>query len=82
MAPATDRLYSAIMEGKITHDGDERMVKHFNQAVAKDTHMGALISKDKKGGSRKIDSAVAAIVAMDRAAHHSAKPGRTRSFAS
>jgi len=32
--------------------------------------MGDLVSKDKKGSPRKIDAAVAAIVAFERAAWH------------
>ena len=45
--------------------------------------MGDLVSKDKRGSPRKIDAAVAAIVAYDRAAWHSTKTTvkRTRSFA-
>ena len=82
MAPATDRMYELIMEGRLAHDGDERMVRHFDHAVAKDTHLGALISKDKKGSARKIDSAVAGIVAVDRAAFHARRPARVGSFAS
>lgn len=31
--------------------------------------MGDLVSKDKRGSTRKIDAAVAAIVAFDRAAY-------------
>lgn len=81
MAPATDRLYELIQEEKVHHDGDERMARHFDNAVAKNTNLGDLISKDKKGSSRKIDSAVAAIVAVDRAAYHTNKPARVGSFA-
>lgn len=82
MAPATDRMYQLVVTGAMEHDGDERMVAHFNNAVAKNTNLGDLISKDKKGSTRKIDSAVAAIVAVDRAAFHTQKPARTGSFAS
>lgn len=82
MAPATDRLYELLMEQQVTHDGDPRMIAHFDHAVAKTTHLGDLISKDKKGSARKIDSAVTAIMAVDRAAFHAAKPARVGSFAS
>ncbi len=82
MAPATDRLYQLAVTGGIEHDGDPRMTAHFNNAVAKNTNLGDLISKDKKGSARKIDSAVAAIVAVDRAAFHMQKPAKTGSFAS
>lgn len=81
MAPATDLLYELVMEQRVEHDGDPRMNAHFDHAVAKNTNLGDLISKDKKGSARKIDSAVAAIVAVDRAAFHAAKPARVGSFA-
>jgi phage terminase large subunit-like protein len=81
MAPATDRLYQAVMEQAVENDGDTRMAAHFDHAVAKNTNLGDLISKDKKGSTRKIDSAVAAIVAVDRAAFHTNKPARVGSFA-
>lgn len=70
MAPATDRMYQAVTTGGISHDGNERMAAHFSHAVAKSTALGDLISKDRKNSPRKIDAAVAAIVALDRAAHH------------
>ncbi|GAB2497178.1 terminase large subunit [Promicromonospora xylanilytica] len=68
MAPATDRLYQAIGTGRVTHDGDERLTAHMQNAVAKPTPMGDLVKKDKRMSKHKIDAAVAAIVAFDRAA--------------
>ena len=83
MAPATDRLYQAVVTKAVTHDGDSRMAAHIAHCVAKRTPMGDLVSKDKRGSPRKIDAAVAAIVAYDRAAWHLARNRkRTRSFAS
>lgn len=78
MAPATDRAYAAISEGRLTHDGHDSMAQHMTNAVAKRSAMGDLISKDKRGSSRKIDGAVAAIVAHDRAAWHRANPPKRR----
>lgn len=78
MAPATDRLYAAVLEQRMTHDGDERLAAHLGNTVAKSTPMGDLVSKDKRGSSRKIDGAVAAIVAHDRAAHYRANPPKRR----
>ena len=78
MAPATDRLYQAVVTGAVSHDGNEQMAAHFGNCVAKATPMGDLVSKDKKGSPRKIDAAVAGIVAFDRVAFHVSrrrKPG-------
>lgn len=82
MAPATDRLFQAVVSGDISHDGDERMASHFDHAIARPTPMGDLVSKDKRNSPRKIDAAVAAIIAVDRAAFHASKTNRTVSFAS
>lgn len=83
MAPATDRLYQAVTTQTVTHDGDHRLAAHVAHCVAKPTPMGDLVSKDKRGSPRKIDAAVAAIVAHDRAAWHASRKTRrkTRSFA-
>lgn len=76
MAPATDRMYQAVVNKQLTHDGNESMANHFSHAVAKSTTLGDLITKDKRNSPRKIDAAVAAIVALDRSAFHSKKAGR------
>ena len=73
MAPATDRLYQAVVTGTCSHDGDERFAAHLGNCVAKPTPMGDLVSKDKKGSTRKIDAAVAGIVAFERASWYQAK---------
>ena len=59
-----------MVTSAVTHDGNRRMAAHMANAVAKPTPMGDLVSKDKRGSPRKIDAAVAAIVALDRAAWH------------
>src|SRR5690625_3099157 len=39
MAPATDRVYAAIMSGELSHDGDPVLSEHMSNAVAKSTAM-------------------------------------------
>lgn len=78
MAPATDRFYAATVDQTLTHDGDERLAAHLAHCIAKRTPMGDLVSKDKKNSPRKIDAAVAAIVALDRAAYHANNKPRRR----
>lgn len=70
MGPATDRFRQAVIEKRLTHDGDKRMAAHVANAVAKVTAAGEVIVKDERNSPRKIDAAVAAIVALDRAAWH------------
>ena len=82
MGPATDRLFSAVAEQAITHDGDERLAAHIAHCVAKSTPHGDVVTKDKRMSTLKIDAAIAAIIAADRAAFHAAnkRPSRTVSF--
>lgn len=82
MGPATDRLFQLVAEGEITHDGDERLAAHVAHAVAKSTPHGDVVVKDKRMSTRKIDAAIAAIIAADRAAFHAAnlRPSRTVTF--
>lgn len=74
MAPATDRLFTAIMERTVTHDGDERVAHHVSNTIARSSALGDIVSKDKRNSTRRIDATVAAIVAHDRAAWHQAHP--------
>ena len=80
MGPATDRAYAAVMEGKLTHNGDAVLAEHVRNTVAMQTAAGAIVSKDKKNSPRKIDATVAMIAAIDRAAWHGRK--KTRKVAS
>ena len=71
MAPACNRLYAAVTEQNLCHDGSEVLARHFGNAVTKQTPQGTVIVKDSKSSPRKIDAAVAAVVAHDRAVWHS-----------
>jgi phage terminase large subunit-like protein len=82
MAPATDRLYQAVIERSVTHDGDPRLAAHVAHCVAHSTAQGDVIMKDKRGSPRKIDAAVAAIIAFDRRAFHLNNPRKRHRAAS
>lgn len=68
MVPATQRFYEAVMNKTLTHDGDVRLTRHMNNAVLKTDNRGQRLSKDARFSARKIDLAVAAVMAFDRAA--------------
>jgi phage terminase large subunit-like protein len=72
MAAACDRLRAAALEGDATHDGDALLARHVGHCVARPSPYGMLVGKDHTDSPRKIDAAVAAIVAFERAAWHSA----------
>jgi phage terminase large subunit-like protein len=72
MAAACDRLRAAVLEGDVTHDGDALLARHVGHCVARQSPYGMLVGKDHTDSPRKIDAAVAAIVAFERAAWHAA----------
>lgn len=67
MAPACTTFYSAVLEGRLTHDGDRRLARHVSNAVVKASTMGDYITKADKDSPAKIDLAVAAVIAFSRA---------------
>ena len=77
MGPACTKFYSAIAGGDeddvtvpLTHDGDARLARHLRNAVPKFTLNGTVITKRAHNSPLKIDIAIAAIVAYDRATWH------------
>ena len=68
MTPATTRLYEAVMNNKVTQDGDLRLARHVSSAVLKVDQRGSRLAKESRGTSRKIDLAVCCVMALDRAA--------------
>jgi phage terminase large subunit-like protein len=81
MAPASDRFYAAVADGKLSHDGDERLSRHVGHCVAESTAHGDVVRKDRRGSPRKIDAAIAAILAYDRAKFHASNPPERKSKA-
>lgn len=67
MVPACAKFYDAVVEKRLIHDGDPVLARHLDNAVTKIDNIGPRIVKDKKHSPRKIDAAVAAILAVDRA---------------
>lgn len=67
MVPATKRFEDAVMEKLLTHDGDLALARHLGNARAKVTTKGLVVTKDHKDSPLKIDCAIAAIIAHDRA---------------
>jgi phage terminase large subunit-like protein len=68
MTPATTRFYEAVMNKAITQSGDKRMARHVDNAVLKADSRGTRIYKEHKYSTRRIDLAVAAVMALERAA--------------
>jgi phage terminase large subunit-like protein len=68
MVPATQRFYEAVLNGGIVHDGNEILARHLRNCATKTSSRGTMVSKESKSSSRKIDAAVAAIMAFDAVA--------------
>jgi phage terminase large subunit-like protein len=67
MIKACAKFYDAVAEGRIVHDGDPLLSRHISNTAVKLTPAGPHIKKENPNSPRKIDAAVAAILAHDRA---------------
>ncbi len=75
MSPACTSFYAAVMDARLTHDGDARLTRHIANCVVKDSPRGQYVTKQDKDSPAKIDAAVAAILAFQGAAVAPAKRG-------
>jgi phage terminase large subunit-like protein len=66
MAEACSKFYSAVLEKRLSHDGDKALARHLANATVKITPNGKHITKDAPDSPRKIDLAVAAVIAHAR----------------
>ena len=67
MTPATQRFFEAVMNHGLTHSGDPRLARHVGHCVIKTDSRGSRVTKESRYSSRKIDLAMAAVMAFDRA---------------
>lgn len=67
MVPACKKFYDAVVEQKVRHDGNPLLTRHLSNAVVKTDNLGPRIVKESRNSPRKIDAAVAGIIALDRA---------------
>jgi phage terminase large subunit-like protein len=80
MTPATTRFYEAVVNGTMTHSGDQRLARHVGNAILKTDPRGSRLSKEHKYSRRKIDLAVAAVMALQTAADLPTEPPPRRPF--
>lgn len=77
---AVDALATAIREGQMSHDGSFALTRHMLNARRRTTTSGITISKEHPDSARKIDAAVAAVLAFEARLDALAKGfGRARS---
>jgi phage terminase large subunit-like protein len=77
MIPAAQRFYEATTTGVMRHDGDATLARHVgNTTVRPNGHL----AKEHKDSGRKIDLAIASVMAYDRAAVLGTTPERPAVF--
>ena len=74
MTPATQRLRDMVNTRALTHDGDPRLMRHLSNAVLKSDSRGERLQKESKSSVRRIDLAVCAVMALDRAVSYLEEP--------
>lgn len=68
MGPATQRFYElAVTRHDISQDGNAVLARHLGNAHIRTDARGQMLQKATKGSMRKIDAAVALVMAVDRA---------------
>ena len=67
MIPACQKVFDSVTEATLTHDGDPLLARHLDNCVLKVDNLGARIVKESRNSNRRIDAAVAFVIAYDRA---------------
>lgn len=80
MTPATQRFAEAVLNETLTHSGNPDLARHVGNAVVKVDSRGTRINKEHKHSTRRIDLAVAAVMAHDVAATTPEQPPRIYVF--
>jgi phage terminase large subunit-like protein len=67
MVTACAKFYDAVVEKRLVHDGNPVLERHLDNCVTKIDNLGPRIVKEARHSTRRIDAAVAAVLAYDRA---------------
>lgn len=62
---ALKRFHDAVAEGRLTHDGSTQLRRHVLNARRRVSRTGITISKEYPGSPRKIDAAMASVLAYE-----------------
>ena len=65
MADALERFHSAVLATHLCHDGSSLLTRHILNARRRVGRVGITISKEYPGSPRKIDAAMAAVLAYE-----------------
>ena len=67
MVMSCAKFFDAVTENRLTHDGNPLIARHLDNCVVKNDNLGVRIVKENRASPRKIDAAVASVIAYDRA---------------
>lgn len=67
MVTSCAKFFDYVTDERLTHDGNPLLARHLANAVTKSDNLGVRIVKENRNSSRRIDAAVAAVIAVDRA---------------
>jgi phage terminase large subunit-like protein len=67
MVPATAKFFDAVTSDGIAHDHHPTLARHIDNCAIRTDRLGPRIVKEHRGSPRKIDAAVCAVLAFDRA---------------
>ncbi len=74
MVSACAKFYDAVVSGGLRHDGSPVLARHLDNCSVKVDRLGPRIVKEHRGSPRKIDAAVSAVIAFDRATFRREQP--------
>lgn len=81
LTAATGSFFQAVHAGKLSHSGNADLAAHIGNAVVQDTDRGIrLVKSSRSRHARKIDLAVAAVMAHSRATWRARRKSKARSF--
>lgn len=67
MVAACQKVFDMVLDKQLVHDGNGTLTRHLENAVVKNDHLGPRIVKESRSSPRRIDGAVAMVIAVDRA---------------
>jgi len=80
MVPATAKFYDAVTSEGVAHDHDPLLTRHIDNCAVKTDRLGPRIVKEHGESPRKIDAAVCAVIAFDRATAQREAPAPAVNF--
>lgn len=72
MVPAVKKFFDGVMDAQLSHDDNPALARHLDNCRIKTDKYGTRITKEAPNSPNKIDLAVCAVIAWDRASRYRA----------